>query len=497
MLCSIAYKKIRYEIASIKILINTNKDRMLLVIYFLLLIQIVVNFLGVLGPEIGFDALWYHLTLPKIYIDLHRIVHIPGGLLYYSDMPKLIELLYIPALFLGNETTAKFIHYLFGIAILFILFKLSKKFMNTKFALVTVLIFYTNLVVGWESTSAYIDLGRTFFELLAFSSFLSWWETESAKDFTLSSIFTGLAITTKILSFGTFVIFLLFILIHRVKKRKNIYKTIKRLLLFTIFSLVIPLPWFIFSYLHTANPFYPFFTQTYPVSVHAMLFSPSYFITSMISLLLFSSDPISPLYLIFLPLIILLFPKFPTSVKIITLFCLFSICIWYITPQTGGGRFFLPYLPELSLLCGFILQKLNTNPLKFFYTLGIGALLVISFVSIGYRGMANAKYIPYILHKESKEMFLANHLHFEYGDFVDTDGYFKNHIKSNDLVLLFGFHNLYYLNFPFVDSSWVTKNDHVTYIATQNTKLPITYQSWHLVYRNQKTLVQLYKMRKD
>src|SRR3989344_7589861 len=33
----------------------------------LLILQTVVNFVGALGPELGFDALWYHLTLPKIY----------------------------------------------------------------------------------------------------------------------------------------------------------------------------------------------------------------------------------------------------------------------------------------------------------------------------------------------------------------------------------------------------------------------------------------------
>src|SRR5689334_14636564 len=52
---------------------------LLLVIVFT---QALVNFIGVLGPEISFDALWYHLTLPKIFLISQKITHIPGNLFY-------------------------------------------------------------------------------------------------------------------------------------------------------------------------------------------------------------------------------------------------------------------------------------------------------------------------------------------------------------------------------------------------------------------------------
>ena len=71
---------------------------------------VVINFIGVLGPEYAFDATWYHLTIPKLYLSHHSIFYIPGGLLYYSAMPKLTEMLYLVGLSLGNEIIAKFIH---------------------------------------------------------------------------------------------------------------------------------------------------------------------------------------------------------------------------------------------------------------------------------------------------------------------------------------------------------------------------------------------------
>src|ERR1700691_819583 len=54
----------------------------------LLILLAVINLMGALGPELAFDSLWYHLTLPKLYLLHHAVYHIPGGLLYYSDMPK-------------------------------------------------------------------------------------------------------------------------------------------------------------------------------------------------------------------------------------------------------------------------------------------------------------------------------------------------------------------------------------------------------------------------
>src|SRR5579872_1096003 len=82
---------------------SEKKDTASHLLVALLGIQIAINFVGVLGPELGFDALWYHLPLPKLYLISHSISYIPGGLLFYSTMPKLIELLYVGGLAFGSS----------------------------------------------------------------------------------------------------------------------------------------------------------------------------------------------------------------------------------------------------------------------------------------------------------------------------------------------------------------------------------------------------------
>src|SRR6185369_9240613 len=138
------------------------KEKLLIVFGSLLGLQIVVNFIGVLGPEVGFDALWYHLVLPKLYLVHHEVFFIPGGLLYYSAMPKLAEMLYVGGLSFGNEIVVKCIHFIFGLLTCFALYKLQRKFFTPLIALIGVVVFYSNLVFAWESASAYIDLIRAF-----------------------------------------------------------------------------------------------------------------------------------------------------------------------------------------------------------------------------------------------------------------------------------------------------------------------------------------------
>ena len=56
----------------------------------LLVIQALVNLVGALGPELGFDALWYHLTEAKLFRHTGSVAPIPGNLFYFSCFPPLL-----------------------------------------------------------------------------------------------------------------------------------------------------------------------------------------------------------------------------------------------------------------------------------------------------------------------------------------------------------------------------------------------------------------------
>ena len=452
-------------------------------------LQAFINFVGALGPELGFDALWYHITIPKIYLENHSIFYIPGGLLYYSLMPKLTEMLYVGALAINGEILAKLIHFSFGLLASIALYKLSRKFFTPKISLISVVVFYSNLVVAWQSTTAYVDLARTFFEIMALWGFFNFWKKREKKWLIESAVMLGLAISTKLLAIGSVLIMSILIVTYFIYHRKSVKNLFIGLFVYWVICLLIPLPWFVYSYIHSGNPVYPFFTDIYNVGFNIALLNPIKIVVDIWGMFIELSDPISPVYIIFLPLVLVLFKKLKPEIKLIAIYSFLAIIVWYITPRTGGGRFILPYLPVFSILVAAVIEK--TKDKRFGLVL-ISVILIVSFVTIFYRGIANSRYIPAIIGLQSKSDFLENRLNFAFGDFYDIDGYFKNNIRLNEKVLLYGFHNLYYINFPFLDSSWVKKGDMFNYIATQNTDFPKRFKDWELIYQNPKTHVKLY-----
>lgn len=493
--CSILFRKgVSKFFATIRSEFRDMARRKLSIILLVLLsLQLLVNITGALGPELAFDALWYHLTLPKYYLTNHAIDYIPGGLLYYSAMPKLGEMLYVGILAFGSEIGVKMLHLIFGVLVSVAIYIISRKFFTPHISIIAVVLFYANLVVAWESTTAYIDLIRTFYEIMAIWAFINWWQVKKEKWLLLCSLMVGLAITTKLLAVSAFVIFFILIIFISTKQKQSIGKIIRQMTLFSFITFLIPLPWFIFSTIHTGNPVYPFFTSTYGVEPTSP--NPIQFIADIWNILLFSPDPISPIYLIFLPLIMVLFTKLRVEIKLLITYAWLSLVIWYFTPRTGGGRFLMPYLPVFSIVCAAILDYLINKEKKYNNMLTkylIGIILLIAVTTIGYRSLASIKYIPVVIGQQSKQDFLTTNLNFSFGDFYDTDGFFAKTITERDTVLMIGFHNLYYVDFPFKHISWIERGDTFNYIAIQDAELPERFSNWKLMYENKTTNVKLY-----
>lgn len=465
------------------------RRKLLVILSGLLVIQAGVNLIGALGPELAFDALWYHLTLPNIYLQEHSIFFIPGGLLYYSAMPKLVEMFYLAGLALHNEILAKVIHFSFGILSLLALYKLSRLFFSKMISLTVCVIFYANLVVAWESITAYIDLGRTFYEVMALWAFVLWWRTQHTRWIHLSAVMLGFAIGTKLLAAGSLLVFSGLIVYQGMIAGTGYIRIVSRIVMYWVVSMTIASPWLLFAYFHTGNPFYPVLSG-YGLGYSWELLSPVSFITDFFTIFLTSDDPLSPVYFITLPVFLLFYTRLGKEIKPLILYSIAAYVIWYITPRTGGGRFILPYLPAFSVLVGSVMAVIQKN--KRFSYLFMAVIFFTAVLSVIYRGMANMKYVPVIAGRETKTEFLSHYLNFSFGDFYDIDGYFAQHITSADHVLLFGFHNLYYVTFPFSHQSWIQKGDRFNYIATQDAALPERFADWPMIYENKKTGVKLY-----
>lgn len=121
----------------------------------LLILLILLNLLTVFVPEIGFDALWYHLTLPKLWLFKHQWFF-SGGLLYYSAMPRLAELIFIPLVGLSGYIGPKLVQFISGLGTCYLIYKISRNLgLNKLLSLLAVNLFYLTWLVSWQSGSAY------------------------------------------------------------------------------------------------------------------------------------------------------------------------------------------------------------------------------------------------------------------------------------------------------------------------------------------------------
>ncbi len=126
----------------------------------------------------------------------------------------------------------------------------------------------------------------------------------------------------------------------------------------------------------------------------------------------------------------------------------------------------------------------------------LSVAIFVSLTSSVYRSLAQMPAIPYLLGKESKEQFLIKNLNFDYGDFYDRGENIKKIVQS-DVVLVYGIHNLYYADFPFIHESTINAGDEFVYIlAPSSYSLPKRFSHWDVVYFDTTANVVLYTKRK-
>ncbi|MFC1627326.1 hypothetical protein ACFL18_02070, partial [Patescibacteria group bacterium] len=284
----------------------------------LFILQALVNLIGALGPELGFDALWYHLTEAKLFLQNQSIVPIKGSLLYWSGLPRLIEIIFALALKIWDERLTKLLHYFAGLVSTYLIYKISRKKYFHLASLIASLLFYTTLLTGWLSTTAYIDLFVTLFFLAALN----------AQKYFQKIIYLVLLGATKLTAVP---LGLAITLIP--------------------WSLLGLLPFMIINFLNFKNPFYPFLSNLN--LTNQWFFNGFWFwLSRPIRIFIDPAFRVGPIIL----LLIILFRK-KINWQYLKKPLLIVFFFWWLGPGTGFGRFALPLLALLSITLASLFQK--------------------------------------------------------------------------------------------------------------------------------------------
>lgn len=225
-------------------------------ILFVFIIIIFISQLFItLAPATHYDALNYHLTLPKAYLIQERISDLPW--LVMSGMPQISEMIYLPLMSLGGESSILFFNWVIGLFIALGLLVFMGSHLNFTAGWVTV----TSLYCGYTFSSAlswgYVDLMAAFFGLSVFISLVEYLQSNKNLHVITIGIFSGLAFGCKYPA-GVIFLAVLFTLIF-IALRKKIIQPLKSIGLFCFGAALFALPWLVKNFVFTGNPVYPFF----------------------------------------------------------------------------------------------------------------------------------------------------------------------------------------------------------------------------------------------
>ncbi len=397
-----------------------------------------LNLLGVFVPEVGYDALWYHLTLPKLWL-MKGEYHIPGGLLYYSVMPRLTEWIYTPLIHFTGTAGPKMVQFLSSAGICYLIYLLGRKFKLSKtLSFFATFVYYCSFLVSWQSSSAYIDLFRSLLEITAFYFFI--------KDrYILGGLFLGLALGTKwLILFSVFIYALVFG-----------FK-------FLPVTFLVSLPWFIIAFYFTGNPVYPLFSSILQNGFQPIWGMVKNIVLSPIMFTFPFDDFISPIAGVFFSLAAvscLLLTGIQRKAAYVAI--LGGLGTLVLDPPSA--RFFLPYYP-LSILVGFLLvQKLEIKLQQIFLFICLVSCVLV----LGLRLFTFGKNVDYLMGKQTREEYLGSLSGRLKDTFVDTDGYVKDNLKDKK-ILIDKLHNLYYFPYDFDHTSWASKITDYNYLVTIN-----------------------------
>ncbi len=355
-----------------------------------------------LAPPVKYDALTYHLALPRAYLAQGRLVFIPEN--PYWGHPQIVEMLYTWAMSLGQATTAAAVSWWAGVLFYLGLAGAAAEHLPLEgasaqaradaaaAALAFTLAGVTaRSMLGW----AYTDLFSAWYGLAAVLAFFSWLRSGDAPWLRWAGVFCGFAAGTKYTAgVLALVLFLAAWLLKGARKPSFSIWLQSGLLALLVFA-----PWAVKNTLASGNPLFPYGIPTLwysaarlaaanlppePVSLLSQIFLPITLTWAGVDSAAGPSTDLGPLLVLF-ALPALLAHRKDTRIHFIIL----SLGAAWLVISIAGARFghlqqprlYFAHLPALSLAAGWgwgVLQNLSTGKVRAGRLALVIAVLVLS-----------------------------------------------------------------------------------------------------------------------
>jgi len=209
-------------------------------------------FVRSLAPDIGWDVLTYHLTLPKHYTLAYGLYYVAD--VRASSFPQYMSmldvfgmLLYSPALVRTFSTAC------WGITVALV-YSAGRRLYSEKAGSFAALIFVTvPLILGFAS-SAFNDLWWALFFSLSCYFLLRWRYSNARADFVFAGVLAGFTFGSKILTLFLFPVYIIVVTLAA-GTRKSVWKTVVLIVFSAALFVLVASPWFFRNVAATGDVF--------------------------------------------------------------------------------------------------------------------------------------------------------------------------------------------------------------------------------------------------
>ena len=221
-------------------------------------------FMAALAPPIAWDALVYHLTGPRLFIEAGRVVHTVD--LPYLGFPQLGEMQFTLGMLLVGDGTASLLHFGYGLLALIVTAALARRVFGDNAAWLAAALLASVPTFLSLMGRAYVDVTLLFYATAACYAFVRWREWRASGQPSAAS--NWLLVMGALCGFSAGVKYTavaiplaLGLSIAWASRRDGLRAVGGRLLQLAAVFVILTLPWLLENWLTTGNPLYPFFFQ--------------------------------------------------------------------------------------------------------------------------------------------------------------------------------------------------------------------------------------------
>ena len=226
-------------------------------------VTLLLGLLRALAPPVMWDALVYHLTLPKQYIELHHLNADPRFV--FTGMPQLNEMPFTAAMLLRGSTdgiAAQSLGWAFGAMLALALAEYARELLGGDAAVFAPAMLFSSFTIALSLAWAYSELLLMLFAVGVLGALREWQRTQSTRALVLAGVFCGFAIGCKYTGVIVPIAAVAFILFE---SRRLLPLATRHLLLLLIPTIALTTPWLLKNLATTGNPFYPLVLPTAPM----------------------------------------------------------------------------------------------------------------------------------------------------------------------------------------------------------------------------------------